>query len=128
MPFVFSRLIKKEGEPSAQDKGGTVGMQDMIQQIVEMDRKAREITDAAQQEKVHSEKEIAKRREEIRTEYLAKARRRIALNEPQERAAAEKAWERASRHYEEVSRALDERYQMMGDRWVQEIVARVLGA
>ena len=103
-------------------------MQDMIQQIVEMDRKAREITDAAQQEKVHSEKEIAKRREEIRTEYLAKARRRIALNEPQERAAAEKAWERASRHYEEVSHALDERYQMMGDRWVQEIVARVLGA
>ena len=32
-------------------------MQDMIKEIVDMDRKAREITDAAQLEKVNSEKE-----------------------------------------------------------------------
>ena len=31
-------------------------MQDMIKEIVDMDRKAREITDAAQLEKVNSEK------------------------------------------------------------------------
>ena len=64
-------------------------MQDMIKEIVDMDRKAREITDAAQLEKVNSEKEVAERRERIREEYLARARKRIALNEPQERAAAE---------------------------------------
>ena len=34
-------------------------MQDMIKEIVDMDRKAREITDAAQLEKVNSEKEVA---------------------------------------------------------------------
>lgn len=67
-------------------------MQDMIKEIVDMDRKAREITDAAQLEKVNSEKEVAERRERIREEYLARARKRIALNEPQERAAAEEEW------------------------------------
>ena len=67
-------------------------MQNMIREIVDMDRKAREITDAAQQEKLHSEKEVAEKREQIREEYLKKARERIALNEPQEREAAEKVW------------------------------------
>ena len=43
-------------------------MQDMIKEIVDMDRKAREITDAAQLEKVNSEKEVAERRERIREE------------------------------------------------------------
>ena len=32
-------------------------MQDMVKQIVDMDRKAREITDAAQLDKINSEKE-----------------------------------------------------------------------
>ena len=77
-------------------------MQDMIKEIVDMDRKAREITDAAQLEKVNSEKEVAERRERIREEYLARARKRIALNEPQERAAAEEEWKvklRETRHF-----------------------------
>ena len=40
-------------------------MQDMIKEIVDMDRKAREITDAAQLDKVNSENEVAARRERI---------------------------------------------------------------
>ena len=53
--------------------------------------KGREITDAAQLEKVQTEKDIVKKREDIRAEYLERARHRIAMNEPQERAAAEEA-------------------------------------
>ncbi len=102
-------------------------MQDMIKQIVEMDRKAREITDAAQLEKVNSEKEITIRREEIRNDYLEKARKRIARNEPDERAAAEANWEIVKQNYAELSQKLDERYQEMGDKWVSTIVARVIG-
>ena len=56
-----------------------------------MDKKAREITDAAQVEKVNSEKETAQKREQIRQEYLTRARQRIQKNEPIEREAAEKA-------------------------------------
>ena len=69
-------------------------MQDLIKKIVDMDEKARQITDAAQMEKINSEKEVAEKREKIREEYLARARKRIAVNEPQERAAAEESWQK----------------------------------
>ena len=39
-------------------------MKDMVKEIVDMDRKAREIMDEAQQEKLDSEKEISQMREE----------------------------------------------------------------
>ena len=102
-------------------------MQNMVKQIVEMDKKARQITDAAQKEKVNSEKEVAKRREEIHSEYLERARRRIALNEPKEREAAEKKWVTIEAHNQELSKQMDELYAQMGDKWVKSIVQRVIG-
>lgn len=102
-------------------------MQDLVKQIVDMDRKAREITEAAQLEKVNSEKEIAAKREQIRNDYLERARHRIALNEPIERAAAEKDWERKQKKNEQLSKKLDELYSTKGDEWVQAIVSRVTG-
>lgn len=102
-------------------------MQNMIKEIVDMDRKAREITDAAQLEKVNSEKEVADRRERIREEYLARARKRIALNEPQERAAAEKAWAVVDAKNKERAQHLDDLYKEKGDEWVRTIVARAIG-
>lgn len=102
-------------------------MEDLIKQIVDMDRKAREITDAAQMEKISSEKEIVERREQIRNDYLARARKRITLNEPNERAAAEAVWEEKKNKYNEISQKLDELYNKKGDEWVNAIVARVTG-
>lgn len=102
-------------------------MQNMVKQIVDMDRKAREITDAAQLEKVQSEKDIAQRREDIRNEYLERARRRIALNEPQERESAEKAWKVSAEKYQHLSQEMDRAYKENSARWVQELVSRVIG-
>lgn len=103
-------------------------MQNLMKQIVEMDKEARQITDTAQQEKVDSEKEVAKRREQIRSEYLEKARKQIALNEPKEREAAEAAWNEKRMKSDELLKKLDRLYQEKGDVWVAEIVKRVLGA
>ena len=102
-------------------------MQDMVKQIVDMDRKAREITDAAQLDKINSEKEVQEKRVEIREQYLAKARPRIALNEPQERAPAEAAWEKFLLHNEEVSRRLDVLARDKKEEWIRTIAARVIG-
>ena len=55
-------------------------MQDIVKQIVDMDRKAREITAAVEQDRLNSEKEIAQKRVELRAEYLAKAREAILVN------------------------------------------------
>lgn len=102
-------------------------MQDLIKQIVDMDRKAREITEAAQLEKISSEKEIAGKRELIRNDYLERARKRISLNEPNERAAAEADWNEKKKKNAQLSERLDELYSQKGDEWVNKIVARVTG-
>lgn len=102
-------------------------MQDIVKQIVDMDRKAREITAAVKQDRVNSEKEIAQKRVELRAEYLEKARQAIPTNEAEERAAAEKEWEIVAKKHAELSRQLDELYSKKGDEWVKNIVAQVIG-
>ncbi|HCR44213.1 MAG TPA: hypothetical protein DIV41_06495 [Ruminococcaceae bacterium] len=102
-------------------------MQDLLKQIVEMDKKAREITDAAQREKIDSEKDVVRSREDIRKKYLEEARRRIAANEPKERAVAEAEWLKAKKRDEMLSQKLDRLYSENGDKWVEEITARVTG-
>ncbi len=103
-------------------------MQDLMKQIVELDRQAREITDSAQKEKVDSEKEVVRKREQIRNDYLEQARKKIAENEPKERAAAEAEWQEKNKKNLEISKKLDDLYREKGDQWVSEIVQRVLGA
>lgn len=103
-------------------------MKDMIKEIVDIDREAQKITDEAQQEKLNSAEEIAQKREEIRTAYLDRARKRIAKNEPAERAAAEEEWAKTKAHYDAVRDKMEKDYQQNGDRWVKELVGRVLGA
>lgn len=102
-------------------------MQDIVKQIVDMDRKAREITAAVEQDRVNSEKEIAQKRVELRAEYLEKARQAIPTNESEERAAAEKEWEVVAKKHAALSQQLDELYSKKGDEWVKTIVAQVIG-
>lgn len=103
-------------------------MQNLIKEIVDMDKKAREITDAAQAEKINSEKETAQKRMQIRQDYLSRARQRIKKNEPIEREAAETAWKEKAAYYKQISEKLDKTYAENIDRWVEEIVNRVIGA
>lgn len=48
-------------------------MEEMIKRIIDMDRKAQEITEAARREKLESEKELFKRAEALKEEYLDRA-------------------------------------------------------
>ncbi len=103
-------------------------MQNMVKQIVDMDRKAREITDSAQLEKVQTEKDIATMREQIRSEYLERARKRIEANEPKERAAAEEDWKKREARYQALSEEMDQAYEKKAAEWAEQLAARVIGA
>lgn len=102
-------------------------MQDMLKQIIEMDEQARQITDAAQREKANTEKEILQKREDIRTQYLTRARARIEKNRPLEMSAAEKGWQVKEHKYQALSEQLDQKYASNGDKWVNAIVKNVIG-
>ncbi len=103
-------------------------MENMIKRIVEMDQKARQITEAAQREKLDSEKEIAEKAAQLRADYLERARRRIQLNSDTERAAAEKAWEAREVEYTRQTERLEGIYREHRDEWVDTIVRNVLDA
>ena len=103
-------------------------MKDTIKQIIEMDRKARAITQAARQEELDSEKELRDRCEEIRKNYLEKARKRLSKNEQEERAAGEAQWKEKEQHYKELEQAMEEARSRNMEEWVQHIVEGVLNA
>ncbi len=102
-------------------------MQDIVRQIVDMDRKAREATEAVQLERVNSEREIAEKRVRMRAEYLEEARKTIPQNVSEERKAAQEKWEVVERRNAALSQQMDELYSQKGDEWVKAIVTRVIG-
>lgn len=102
-------------------------MRDMIARIIEMDKAARELTQKVQKDKVNSEEEIKLLKEEIRNDYLQRARKRIEKNEKIERQEAEKRLKIISENKDNILKRLDEAYSKKKDMWVDAIVKRVLG-
>lgn len=101
-------------------------MEEMIKRIIDMDKKAREITDAAQHEKIECEKEICEKAAQIREEYLQRARRRIVVNKEMEQAILEQEWTKTKARYDEQLAHMDALYAENGDEWVNTIVDHVI--
>lgn len=102
-------------------------MQDMIAQIVEMDEKARRMTEQAQQDKLHAEQEIAQKRDQIEKEYLERARARLKKNEETEREMAAQALAEAQKRNAEAAAKLDAQYQANAEQWARQLFERVIG-
>lgn len=104
-----------------------VFMENMIKRIVEMDEKARELTQDAQRAKVDSAADIAKKKQEMRDDYLARARQRIKVNAKTEQEAADAEWKETEQKYQDLSQQMDETYRARCGEWVEQIVSRVVG-
>lgn len=101
-------------------------MQDMIKKIVEMDEKARNLTEEVQKSKLDYESNIALAKENIVKDYLKRARERVNINQEYERKAAEEALENTKESHKKISQKLDEQYEQNCDKWVEEIFNRVV--
>lgn len=101
-------------------------MKNIINQIIEMDHQAKQITDAARQEKLNAERDIEKRAEALRAEYLDRARKRAQISNENERTIAEQKWRRVQARYKKQEERLQTIYNEQGERLVDELVARVL--
>lgn len=100
-------------------------MEDMIKRIVDMDRKAKEITESARREKLESVEEIKERAAALREEYLDRARRRIQINAETERTLFEQTWRRRAAAFDRYGERLDALYKEKHDEWLAAIVAHV---
>lgn len=92
-----------------------------------MDKTARDLTQRAQKDKINIENEIKIKKDEIRNEYLQRARKRLAMNENTERKLAEEQKLKIISNYKKISNSLDELYEQNGDNWAKSIVKNVLG-
>lgn len=102
-------------------------MKDMISQIIEMDKKARDVTQKAQQSRLNIEQEIAQIREKIRKEHIDRARARIKINQKQEQESAQKVFKSIKAKEEKIEKNFEGIYKEHGDELVNEIVNRVIG-
>lgn len=102
-------------------------MHDIIQQIVDLDKKARAQTEAVHNERINSEKAVAQKRVEMRAEFLEQARASIPATVAKEKREAEDRFNQISARNTELSRQLDDMYQRHGDDWAKQLVERVVG-
>ena len=102
-------------------------MKNMIEQIVEMDKKAQELTADAQRRKVESGQEVQKLREKIQSDYLELARKRLKVNKEIETQAADAAFLQVKAHYKEIENKMETQYAKKKNEWVNQLVNRVIG-
>lgn len=102
-------------------------MEDMIAKIIDMDKKARDLTDEAQRSKINYENEILKTKEKIKNNYLSRAKERIEINKQTAQKKADEQLKEMESKNDAIIRKLDGSYSENGDKWVDEIVKRVVG-
>ena len=102
-------------------------MQDMVERIVEMDKRARELTDEAKRLRVGSEDRIRAKKGELRRAYRDKADERVELIKKAEARNADAELKTILEHQRESERRLDALYAQKGDEWVAAIVTRATG-
>ena len=100
-------------------------MENLIKQILEMDRQAREETQQAQERRSAIEQSVQKERQKMHDEYIARAQKRIATLEKEEMEYAQKAALKAQEDAQKQAAHLDDLYQEKKEKWIEEIVSRV---
>ena len=102
-------------------------MEDMISKIIDMDKKARSLTDEAQKSKLDFEKDSLQKKEQSKNDYLARAKERIEINKHTAQKKADQQLEVIEKKNNAVIENLNSDYEKNGSKWVDEIVARVVG-
>lgn len=102
-------------------------MEDMISKIIEMDKKARDITAEAQKSKIDYEHQIILTKEKIKNDYLERAVERIKINQQTAQKKADEQLESIRSKHAAIIKNLDKTYSENGEKWVDAIVARVVG-
>ena len=102
-------------------------MQDMLKKIIEMDEQARLVKEKAIQEKAATESEIINTKQKIYNDYIDRAKERVRKNLEIDKENAEKSWQATKAKHEQALVLLENQDKENHDKWVDEIVARVIG-
>ena len=101
-------------------------MENMLKRIMDMDRQAQKIIDAARQEKLEAERTIARQTEELRENYLDRTRRRIQINAENERTILRQNWRRRETGYQKQKQSMAQTFAEQGEEGAAELADRVI--
>ena len=101
-------------------------MQELLSKIIETDKKARKIKNAAEDYKLSSEQEIEELRQKIYDDYITRAKERVEKNIAIDRQRAEEQYAQRKSEAERLSDRMKESYNQRGEQWAEEIAQRVL--
>ena len=101
-------------------------MEDMLSRIVNMDEKVRLETQQAQQNKADTFKIISEKREAIYNEYISNAREEIEKTYQLETKVAEERLKTVQNKQQECLAVMEKMYRQNAEKWVDEIVERVI--
>lgn len=101
-------------------------MEDMISKIIDMDKKARDMTNEAVQSKINYEKEIIRTKEKIKNDYLERANERIKINTQAAQKSADEKLAAIEKKNEALTAELNQSCSQNKEKWVNEIVERVI--
>lgn len=98
----------------------------MIRKIIDVDKKARQMTDDARSRRTRSAEMIEKRKEEVRAEYMNLARHRLDVIRQDETEYAASRLKSAREYEEEASARLTALAEENRAKWVEELVRRAI--
>jgi F0F1-type ATP synthase membrane subunit b/b' len=101
-------------------------MQELLSKLIEMDERARALREEAEREKAASEKNIDKLRRHIYDDYIERAKDRVEKNFAVDRKMVQDELTSYRETIDSLKAQMKQQYEAEGDRWVDEIVARVL--
>ena len=101
-------------------------MEDMIEKIIQMDKKARESLTEANQLKIDAERKISDIKEQRRNEYIDRARTNIKVLEKEEKIKAAVKLKIIENTYEQKYSRIEKVYYDNKDKWIKAIVDRVI--
>lgn len=103
-------------------------MKDMINRILSVDKAAREAKDRIQKENITLEEEINQRKQEIRSDYLKRAKERVEHNRKLEEESSKAKIFRIQESTEDKLKILEKIFDDNKDAWSREIAKRALRA
>ena len=101
-------------------------MQNMIQRIIDADNEAKVLEAENRRIAEDQKEEIEKQAEEMYDNYISAAMETVKKNDAREEQKTEKAWQEISAKQNSAMIKLKADFENNRDRWVDEIVSRVI--
>ncbi|MBQ6381444.1 MAG: hypothetical protein IJJ41_07605 [Clostridia bacterium] len=101
-------------------------MEELIKTIIDVDKKARKMTDESKKQLAESKIAIAQRIEELDKKYEQSVEEIIALTTEDESQKVEELIAKIDSDYEKANQALDTYYDSHKEQWVKELVKRTI--